>query len=182
MILLFQDLPARSTDPHISLLGQHSSLTSCCVRSGSPPGCLLLPPLSRMHCLRRVSHPLRLACVAFFLQGCGLVVFSQHSEAAAALQTLHQRYIWPGARSPMVMEYWDPSKQHMKRRTQPMHAQMPITGQQLGYMHPTVVYQQQAVPGMQPFVPATATVALSSPQQFNQGTCFQGPCLVMPGY
>jgi hypothetical protein len=38
-----------------------------------------------------------------FAQGCGLVVFSQASEAAAALETLHGRFVWPGARSPMII-------------------------------------------------------------------------------
>lgn len=37
------------------------------------------------------------------LQGCGLVVFAQQSEAAAALETLNGRFVWPGARSPMVI-------------------------------------------------------------------------------
>jgi hypothetical protein len=39
----------------------------------------------------------------FCAQGCGLVVFAQHSEAAAALEALNGRFIWPGARSPMVI-------------------------------------------------------------------------------
>lgn len=30
-------------------------------------------------------------------------MFSNHSEAAAALETLHGRFVWPGARTPMVI-------------------------------------------------------------------------------
>jgi hypothetical protein len=55
-----------------------------------------------------------------WLQGCGLVVFSQHSEAAAALETLHGRFVWPGARSPMVIEWCDSNKQHKRKRAQPL--------------------------------------------------------------
>jgi hypothetical protein len=42
-------------------------------------------------------------CTMSSVQGCGLVVFAQHSEAAAALEALNGRVIWPGARSPMVI-------------------------------------------------------------------------------
>jgi hypothetical protein len=54
------------------------------------------------------------------MQGCGLVVFSCHAEAAAAMAALHNRFVWPSARSPMVIEWMDPDKQHKKRRAQPL--------------------------------------------------------------
>lgn len=44
------------------------------------------------------------------LQGCGLVEFAQHSEAAAALQTLGGRYVWPGTRTVMTLEWYLPAK------------------------------------------------------------------------
>jgi phosphoinositide-3-kinase regulatory subunit 4 len=72
------------------------------------------------------------------LQGCGLVVFSQHSEAAAALQALNGRFVWPGARSPMVIEWCDPSKQHKNKPPQ----QAPAFAQP--------VFQQQALPHLLP--------------------------------
>jgi hypothetical protein len=90
------------------------------------------------------------------------VVFSQHSEAAAALQALNGRFVWPGARSPMVIEWCDPSKQHKKKRAQPLahtliqqpahvqqltqlqYAQQPLLSQQLPAQH-----HQQQLPAQQ---------------------------------
>jgi hypothetical protein len=101
------------------------------------------------------------------LQGCGLVVFSQYNEAADALDALNRRYVWPGARSPMIVEWWDPSKQHMKRRAQPVFA---------GHCnHPMVTYQQQSAVCMQTMAPALSGIDLSLAHNINHG------CLVMPG-
>jgi hypothetical protein len=41
---------------------------------------------------------------ALLLQGCGLVTFFKPSEAAHALETLNGQFVWPGARTPMVIE------------------------------------------------------------------------------
>jgi hypothetical protein len=38
------------------------------------------------------------------LQGCGLVTFFKPSEAAHALETLNGQFVWPGARTPLVIE------------------------------------------------------------------------------
>lgn len=48
------------------------------------------------------------------------MVFSHHSEAAAALEALNGKFVWPGARSPMVIEWCDSNKQHKKKRAQPL--------------------------------------------------------------
>lgn len=42
--------------------------------------------------------------VLLLLQGCGLVTFFKPSEAAHALETLNGRFVWPGARTPIVIE------------------------------------------------------------------------------
>lgn len=48
------------------------------------------------------------------------MTFANVQEAAAAMDALHGKFVWPGARSPMVIEWMDPSKQHKKRRAQPL--------------------------------------------------------------
>lgn len=40
------------------------------------------------------------------LQGCGLVEYAQHSEAAAAMEALAGRYVWRGAHGPMAVEWY----------------------------------------------------------------------------
>lgn len=45
-------------------------------------------------------------------------MFAQHSEAALALGTLHGQFVWPGAASPLIVEWCDPGKQHKKKRSQ----------------------------------------------------------------
>jgi hypothetical protein len=98
-------------------------------------------------------------------QGCGLVVFSQHSEAAAAMETLHGRFVWPGARSPIVIEWCDPNKQHKKKRAQPlahpyMTQQYPVHMQQAQQ-----VPQMQQVPRMQQVQYVQQHLPLQQPQQ-----------------
>lgn len=48
---------------------------------------------------------------AVLLQGCGLVVFEDRAQAAAALDALNGCFQWPGARGPMVVEWMDVNKQ-----------------------------------------------------------------------
>jgi hypothetical protein len=120
---------------------------------------LVTAPGSLSLCLLLTAAPV------LSLQGCGLVVFSQHSEAAAALETLHGRFVWPGARSPMVIEWCDPNKQHKRKRAQPL---APALLQQV------LVCQQQAMPCMQTVLPATSSLGYMP--NGNAGR------LMMPGY
>ncbi|WIA09362.1 hypothetical protein OEZ85_008768 [Tetradesmus obliquus] len=53
-------------------------------------------------------------------KGCGIVVFVERHSAAAALDALNGNFQWPGARSPMVVEWMDSNKQHKKARAQPL--------------------------------------------------------------
>lgn len=48
------------------------------------------------------------------------VVFVDRASAAAALEALNGNFQWPGARSPMVVEWVDVNKQHKKARAQPL--------------------------------------------------------------
>jgi hypothetical protein len=48
------------------------------------------------------------------------VVFVERHSAAAALEALNGNFQWPGARSPMVVEWMDCNKQHKKARAQPL--------------------------------------------------------------
>jgi hypothetical protein len=48
------------------------------------------------------------------------VVFVERHSAAAALEALNGNFQWPGARSPMVVEWMDSNKQHKKARAQPL--------------------------------------------------------------
>ena len=79
--------------------------SSACLSLASPSGPVCLPWL--------LAPPHN-------LQGCGLVVFSTREEAAAAMEVLHGKFVWPGARSAMIIERMDPHKQHKKRRAQPL--------------------------------------------------------------
>ncbi|KAF6258969.1 hypothetical protein COO60DRAFT_1701041 [Scenedesmus sp. NREL 46B-D3] len=53
-------------------------------------------------------------------KGCGVLVFKERHAAAAALEALNGNFQWPGARSPMVVEWMDSNKQHKKARAQPL--------------------------------------------------------------
>eukprot|EP00775_Hariotina_reticulata_P011895 gene11895-12039_t len=79
-------------------------------------------------------------------KGCGLAVFEHHAAAVAALNTLHGRFQWPGARSPMVVEWMDASKQGMKARSQPLGSKT---------QHRFQPYPAGVLPGgpMVPYVP-----------------------------
>jgi hypothetical protein len=44
------------------------------------------------------------------LAGCGVVTFTCHESAAAALEALHGKYMWPDSEAPMVVEWMDPSR------------------------------------------------------------------------
>lgn len=105
-----------------------------------------------------------LCCV---VQGCGLVVYARHAEARAALEALNGKFVWPGARSPMVIEWCDPSKQFKKRRAQP------LTPSILQHQ-PMMAFAQQ---GMHPVLPGTPmTLGLVPYGVGNMGG------FVMPGY
>lgn len=101
-------------------------------------------------------------CATCGPQGCGLVVFSQHGEASAALEALNGRFVWPAARSPMVVEWCDPNKQQKRKRAQPL---APSVAQQV------VSLQQKALPVSLPTVPISLGVLTTG----NAGR------LVMPG-
>lgn len=103
-------------------------------------------------------------------------MFSQHSEAAVCLETLHNRYVWPGARSPMIVEFFSASKQHAKRRAQASVAVAPGSHHNHVAAPVTVQYQQQVTPCMQASMPTVGPVVNpNTPLQFNG-------CLLMPGY
>jgi hypothetical protein len=61
-----------------------------------------------------------------YLQGCGLVIYSQRSEAVLAMETLACRFIWPGARTPIVLE-WASKQQQQQQQQQakPTPKQLP---------------------------------------------------------
>lgn len=74
----------------------------------------------------------------------------------------------------MVVEFFNPSRQHMKRRTQASVAVAPGSCNNVA-APVTVQYQQQVPPCMQASMPAGAVVNPNTPLQFNG-------CLLMPGY
>ncbi|WIA13337.1 hypothetical protein OEZ85_006919 [Tetradesmus obliquus] len=43
-------------------------------------------------------------------KGCGVVTFSRHESAAAALAALHGKHMWPESEAPMVIEWLDPCR------------------------------------------------------------------------
>eukprot|EP00775_Hariotina_reticulata_P010428 gene10428-10586_t len=57
---------------------------------------------------------------SYLILGCGLVIFEDRAQAAAALAALNGCFQWPGARGPMVVEWMDVNKQHKKARAQPL--------------------------------------------------------------
>jgi len=80
-------------------------------------------------------------------------VFSKHSEAALALETLHGQFVWPGAASPMIVEWCDPGKQHKKKRSQHTNS---VSAEQLPAAACTNDIVVQRVDGL--FMPSTVTV------------------------
>jgi hypothetical protein len=114
---------------------------STCCTSQQLPACRPACCAPFHVCTGARSHFLScLLCFTPLAQGCGLVVFSQHSEAAAALEALNGRFVWPGARSPMVIEWCDPNKQHKKKRAQPLAHTLMV--QHPAHMQPTMQYVQ----------------------------------------
>lgn len=59
------------------------------------------------------------------LQGCGLVMYSLPSEAAHAMETLAGRFVWPGARSPIVIEWCngDAMRRQLQQQQRPKKKQ-----------------------------------------------------------
>jgi hypothetical protein len=101
---------------------------------------LCLPAGSAMH-----------ACMLLraVLQGCGLVEYAQHTEAAAALQALGGRCVWRGAEGPMVVEWYREMPPPPARKTR---AAWPgLVGQSssggLGFMMPPASGQHWQLPG-----------------------------------
>jgi hypothetical protein len=84
------------------------------------------------------------------LHGCGLVTFSTRLEAANAIRSLHGIFKFPGARTAMVAEWMDPTKQHRKARTHFLMALQP--GQQLlfGGLHSAHMMPAALQPQMHP--------------------------------
>jgi hypothetical protein len=75
---------------------------------------LLLPPIP-------IPTSLLLTLLLLLLlsmQGCGLVEYASHTEAAAALTTLNSNFTWPGAHSPMSVEWCSTSKQQQQQQQQ----------------------------------------------------------------
>eukprot|EP00878_Enallax_costatus_P037259 GHUV01042072.1.p1 GENE.GHUV01042072.1~~GHUV01042072.1.p1 ORF type:complete len:164 (+),score=51.23 GHUV01042072.1:565-1056(+) len=92
-------------------------------------------------------------------KGCGLVVFADRAAAGAALESLHGKFQWPGARSPMVLEWLDPNKQHKKARAQPLSFH--------SLQQPHLAYMMQ--PGLARMMPSQLTSQLvygNTPQLF----------------
>jgi hypothetical protein len=131
---------------------------ACCRRQ--PTGCLATPA-----CLW--------VCPALgWMQGCGLVVFSAHHEAAAAMAALHDRFVWPGARSPMVIEWSDPDKQHKKRRatglahtTMVQHTTMVAPSQLQQHAHASILCPPALLPGLVPQPPVMPGTTATAGQQ-----------------
>jgi hypothetical protein len=84
-----------------------------------PQGCgkrfrlLLRPPIPTP-----TSLLLTLLLLLLSMQGCGLVEYASHTEAAAALTTLNSNFTWPGAHSPMSVEWCSTSKQQQQQQQQ----------------------------------------------------------------
>jgi len=53
----------------------------------------------------------RCVLVTSALQGCGIVTYDDASAAAAALQNLHGKHMWPESEVPIVVEWMDAAKQ-----------------------------------------------------------------------
>jgi hypothetical protein len=123
------------------------------------------------------------------LQGCGLVIYSQRSEAVLAMETLAGRFIWPGARTPIVLE-WASKQQQQQQQARPQPKQLPqplpqppglictgfgpipapdslqVRQVQPPLWHPVTQQQQVVVTGFAPgfsFAPGVGTSAVLAP-------------------
>jgi hypothetical protein len=92
---------------HSNAVSAHTMSVSAADSGSTSPQPHLLSPgfVTKLSLLNAITVPTPRLC----LQGCGLVEFAQHSEAAAALQTLDGKYVWRDGNRPMSVEWYSSS-------------------------------------------------------------------------